>query len=130
MQKLAIVLSLSLTSCAWTQDKNATLSAVQEAAIAARMAIQPVIDATCQYELEKCGSEMLVSDCPGYELCDKVRGIIIRTLQGVQFAIVDAQTALAIGDSKSHAEAVARALDLLIQVRQQMAILGIIPGGE
>jgi hypothetical protein len=123
--RLAIILALTLTGCASFSDRMDTLKIVQDAAVAARLTVAPIVDAVCDEALDKCAAA-LATECPAYESCDKVRDIIARTLQAVHFAIIDAHTAAAIVDSDGYAEAVARAFDLLAQVRKQLAELRIL----
>ena len=139
MQKaIILVLALLLASCAAFSSPRTTLGTLQDAAIAARMTIRPVIDAYCEAELARCQQEqvlevaLLTDDpfCPGYDLCNTVRGYIINTLEAVQFAIADANLALALGNEERFEAAVVRVGELLNEVREQMQMLSIIPMDE
>jgi hypothetical protein len=132
---------LCLTSCAvFGQTPQEHLALIQQAAISSRLTIRPVIDQICKAEAENCARQNQLrtasfilspeEECPGLALCDKVRTIIIKTLEALQFAITDANTALAIGDEARYEEAVGRAAELLLEVRRQLMILGIVPGEE
>lgn len=137
---LVLSITLFLAGCSAFSTPRASLATLQDAAIAARMTIRPVIDAYCASAREECDARNKLalavfiadgpSDCPEYDVCNKVRLIIINTLEGIQFAIADANLALSLGQSERYDEAVARTLDLLADVQKQMQVLGIIPGVE
>ena len=139
--KLTVLPILFLaTSCAtFGQTPSEHLALIQQAAVASRMTIRPVIDRLCADEARRCAEENVLvgalfrpsqspeEECPGLAMCDQVRTIIINTLQALQYAIVDANTALAIGSEERFDAAVQQAAALLIEVREQLAILGVVP---
>ena len=139
MNKLiAITLALLLAGCSAFSSPRTTLGTLQDAAIAARMTMRPVIDRICATLLAECQQEQvlevaLLTDepwCPNYDTCDQIRMIIITTLEAVQFAIADANMALALGDEERYEDAVLRVGELLEEINLQMQMLGIIPGVE
>ena len=139
MNKLAtLTLIPFLASCAAFSSPTTTLGTLQDAAIAARMTMRPVIDAYCAEEKRRCDQANKVEaafltsigDCPGYEMCHQVRMIVIRTLEAVQFAIADANLALALGNEERFEDAVIRVGELLVEVQNQMQLLNIIPMDE
>lgn len=138
MQKVILSITLIMTGCAAFSSPRTTLVTLQDAAIAAHSSIRPVIDAYCAQakadcdEANKLEAAYLVStsDCPAFDACNKARMIIITTLEGIQFAIADANLALSLGQDERFDVAIARALSLMADVQRQMQILGIIPGAE
>ena len=131
----AIGIVLTIAGCSAFSSPRTTLGTLQDAAIASRMTMRPVIDGACAEELRRCEQAnklipaMLISvgDCPGFDMCNKIRMIIINTLEAVQFAIADANLALAMGQEDRFEDAVMRVEELLSQIQIQMQILGIIP---
>lgn len=136
MQKVIIAMSIAvLPSCSAFTSPRASLASIQDAAVAARLTIQPVIDGICDEAKRQCeeSSRLLpatLTNCPAYDSCNRVRIIIINTLQAVQFAIADANLAVSLGQSDRADDAIARAVELLIEVQKQMQVLGIIPDGK
>jgi di/tricarboxylate transporter len=132
------VLVSALFGCASFSSPRTALGTIQDAAIAARMTIRPVIDGMCEEAKRSCDESnklttaylVNTSDCPEFDACQQARMVVINTLEAVQFAIADANLALALGQEDQYDVAVARALDLLASVQKQMQILGIIPGGQ
>jgi hypothetical protein len=139
MQKViaTLAITLMLSSCSSFSTPMASLSTIQDAAIAARMTVRPVIDGMCEEARRACDETNKLeaayfvdtSDCPEFDACQQVRLIVINTLEAVQFAIADANLAIALGQEDKYDAAVAKALELLANVQKQMQILGIIPNG-
>lgn len=128
MRKVIVaIIAITLTSCAMFSSPRTTLGTLQDAAVAARQTLRPVIDSICANEKARCGDAL---ECPGFDMCHNVRMIIIQTLEAVQFAIADANIALAMGNEERFEEAVKRVEELLEQVQYQMEVLGIIPPAE
>jgi hypothetical protein len=140
MQKViaTLAITLMLSSCSSFSTPMASLSTIQDAAIAARMTVRPVIDGMCEEARRACDETNKLeaayfvdtSDCPEFDACQQVRLIVINTLEAVQFAIADANLAIALGQEEKYDAAVAKALELLANVQKQMQILGIISGGQ
>jgi hypothetical protein len=131
------ILVVTLFGCASFSTPMASLGTIQDAAIAARMTVRPVIDGMCEEARRACDETNKLeaayfvdaSDCPEFDACQQVRLIVINTLEAVQFAIADANLAIALGQEDKYDAAVAKALELLANVQKQMQILGIIPNG-
>jgi len=131
MYKALMILAIaSSTACSAFSSPRTTLGTLQDAAIAARQTIRPVIDALCADAKRKCEEGLQLADmsaCPEYELCQQVRMVIIDTLEGVQFAITDANLALALSDEDRFEDAIEQARKLLIEIQRQLQILRVIP---
>lgn len=129
---------LATISCAG--NFHDTLGKVQDAAIAARMTFQPVIDGMCRDLAIQCRNEksaennhdevMFTNDlsdkvaCDRFEVCDGIRMYVISVFEHIQMLIADANMSYALGDSESAEEAIAKALELIQQIREQMRALG------
>ena len=126
MAKLLILLTLlPLASCAGFQAKaSQTLAATQQAAISARETLLPIVNGYCRAAAEAC-RELQDEACPALVTCSDVRDKIIDVIIAVHYAILDANTALAIGDETSTWAAIDKALELIRQLRVQMQELGI-----
>ena len=62
--------------------------------------------------------------CDMFEVCDQVRQHMISVFEHIQMLIADANMSYAIGDSESAEEAIAKALILINQLREQLRQLG------
>ena len=125
-----LALTLALTGCVSFVD---TLGTVQDAAVSARLTFQPVVDAICRDFAEQCKEErkvMFVDDlaisgaCDAFEVCDQVRENLITTFEHIHLLIADASMSYALKDVESAEEAIAKALVLIGDVRNQLRALG------
>lgn len=89
----------------------------------ATMAI-PATNALCGRIVQKCQEEE-DADCVDYHKCDTIRSKLLEIFIQIKFAILDAEAAKAIGDSKSAGEALLRAVKLLSELRNQLSLLGV-----
>jgi hypothetical protein len=84
----------------------------------------PLITAMCNDEISKCEVSGDPS-CPGYHKCKNARAKIAKSFVALQFAILDANAALAIGESDSAYEAVGKVLSLLADIRKHLSESGV-----
>jgi len=118
-------LALSLPACANFQAKAGnSLAAVQAALVSARETLLPVVDAMCRSAAERC-ADMEDMECPALVKCDEFRGKVIDTLVGAHFAVLNGNTAVALGQEKDAWSAIDKALALVRQLREHMKQLGI-----
>lgn len=122
---LTLLMIPILASCASFQEKaGTTLATAQAAAVSARETMVPIVDSYCRGAAEAC-REVGDTTCEPLANCDQFRTQFINALIGVHYAILDANTALAVGDEESTWAAIDRALELIRQLRVQMKELGI-----
>ena len=125
MKYLILAAVLTLTSCANFADRAGTsLAAAQGAAVAARETLLPVVDGLCVSIAQTC-RDLSDTECEALVTCQDVRRKTIKTIIAVHYAILDANTALAIGDEESTWAAIDKSLELIRQLRIQMQELGI-----
>jgi hypothetical protein len=85
----------------------------------------PLINNTCMVIVKQC-AEIEDADCPAYHKCSQVRDEIVNKIIMLKLAILDAETARAVGDSKSAEEAVTRAVSLIMEIRQHLQKVGML----
>ena len=126
MKKLTVVLMLVLmTGCAGFKVKATnTLAVAQNAAISARETLLPIADGLCAGIAQTC-RETADLECKPLNTCQQVRRKVITSIIAIHYAILDANTALAIGDEDNTWAAIDKALDLIRQLRIHMRSLGI-----
>lgn len=122
---LTLVLMTALIACANFQQKaGSTLATTQAAAISARETLLPVVDAMCRDLAETCRDDGDLQ-CDPLVQCHGIRDGIVRVLVGLHFAILDANTAIALGMEDDAWSAIDKALELVSELRKQLKELGI-----
>ena len=126
MKKFVLFLAFAtLTSCANFQvTASQTLATVQGAAVASRETLLPVVDGLCTNVAEVC-RDVQDLDCQALVTCQEVREQVIMSIIAIHYAILDANTALAIGDETTTWAAIDKALELIRQLRVHMMEIGI-----
>lgn len=123
MKRILIVIPLLLSvGCAGGFEK--TLNYAHKGAKGLRETSLPVITSVCEAEIAKCEATD-DGQCVKYFKCKELRGRVAMGFLALQMAIYDADAAMAIGDAEA-AEAVARVIELLTTIRQQLAELGLL----
>jgi hypothetical protein len=127
--KLVLVFSLLLSGCiGFRSATERGLSYAHQAGEAALAAAAPVIDEECRRLVTRCVSEgrNRVEMCPEWSQCNSIRTSIAAAFKGLQYAVLDGTLALAVGDEDAAEKAVARALELLAELRRQLKELGVL----
>ena len=123
---LTTIAIIFLMGCANFQQKAGnTLVVAQSAAVSARETMLPIVDNFCVQTAEAC-RQVQDTQCEPLAKCQEFRVDFINALIGLHYAILDANTALAIGDEETTWAAIDRALELIRELRLQMRALGIV----
>lgn len=102
---------------------DSTLRYADSAATQIMNTAVPMLNEVCGELVRQCVAEQ-DAECPPYHKCAAFRQKVSETLGYIKMAILDAESARAIGDSKSEEEAIFRAISLIKEVREQLKSVG------